>query len=48
VAPLLALMPRRLTPLDEGLASYLAPGCGPGTLAFDGRSPAARPNTAAA
>jgi len=24
--PLLARMPRRLTPLDEGLASYLAPG----------------------
>ncbi len=47
VAPLLALMPRRLTPLDEGLASYLAPESGPGTLAFDGRSPAARSTTTA-
>jgi uncharacterized protein YbjT (DUF2867 family)/ligand-binding SRPBCC domain-containing protein len=35
VAPLLARMPRRLTPLDEGLASYLAPTAGPGVVAFD-------------
>jgi NADH dehydrogenase len=35
VAPLLERMPRRLTPLDEGLASYLAPGRSPGTLEFD-------------
>jgi NADH dehydrogenase len=32
--PLLARFPRRLTPLVEGLASYLAPGAGPGTLAW--------------
>ena len=37
------VMPRRLTPLDEGLASYLAPGSGPAALAFDGRGPASRP-----
>jgi uncharacterized protein YbjT (DUF2867 family)/ligand-binding SRPBCC domain-containing protein len=35
--PLLAAMPRRLTPLDEGLRSYLLPGSGPGELAIDGR-----------
>jgi NADH dehydrogenase len=35
--PLLARMPRRLTPLDEGLASYLAPGSWPGALELDGR-----------
>ena len=33
--PLLARMPRRLTPLDEGLRSYLAPDAGPGAIAFD-------------
>jgi hypothetical protein len=33
-APLLARMPRRLTPLAEGLATYLAPGSGPGTLTW--------------
>lgn len=31
--PLLARMPRRLTPLDEGLATYLAPSGGPGSVA---------------
>ena len=35
VAPLLARMPRRLTPLEEGLRSYLEPG-NDVTLAFDG------------
>lgn len=35
VAPLLKRMPRRLTPLDEGLASYLAPGSTAGILEFD-------------
>jgi NADH dehydrogenase len=35
VAPLLERMPRRLTPLDEGLASYLAPGSTAGILEFD-------------
>jgi hypothetical protein len=34
VAPLLERMPRRLTPLDEGLASYLAPGA-TGVIRFD-------------
>jgi len=29
VRPLLARMPRRLTPLDEGLATYLGPTPGP-------------------
>ena len=32
IGPLLDRMPRRLTPLDEGLATYLAPGSGPGHL----------------
>ncbi len=41
VGPLLARLPRRLTPLDEGLASYLAPASGPGTLVFDDPSPVA-------
>ena len=35
--PLLERMPRRLTTLDEGLATYLAPGSGPGRLEIDGR-----------
>jgi uncharacterized protein YbjT (DUF2867 family)/ligand-binding SRPBCC domain-containing protein len=45
VGPLLGRMPRRLTPLREGLQSYLAPGSGPATITFDGqpdRTPAAR------
>lgn len=32
--PVLERMPRRLTPLDEGLASYLAPAAGPGDLSI--------------
>jgi hypothetical protein len=28
-------MPRRLTPLSEGLATYLPQDAGPATLAFD-------------
>ena len=41
--PLLARMPRRLTPLDKGLASYLAPSAGSGTVAIDAKpDPAAR------
>jgi uncharacterized protein YbjT (DUF2867 family)/ligand-binding SRPBCC domain-containing protein len=35
VEPLLERMPRRLTPLDEGLDSYLAPGAGPASIEFD-------------
>lgn len=34
VGPLLELMPRRLTPFEEGLATYLAPEAGPGDLRF--------------
>jgi NADH dehydrogenase len=34
-SPLLARMPRRLTPLEEGLATYLSPGSGPGRIVFD-------------
>lgn len=39
VGPLLDRMPRRLTPLDEGVATYLAPNAGPGYLAFDDDHP---------
>lgn len=39
LGPLMALMPRRLTPLDEGLASYLAPSLAPGEVTID-HSPA--------
>ena len=35
IRPLLDRMPRRLTPLDEGLATYLAPGSGPGRLRIE-------------
>jgi uncharacterized protein YbjT (DUF2867 family)/ligand-binding SRPBCC domain-containing protein len=35
--PLLERMPRRLTTLDEALATYLPPGSGPATLEIDGR-----------
>ncbi len=35
VGPLLDRMPRRLTPLDEGLATYLDTRSGPGAIAFD-------------
>jgi len=42
--PLLARMPRRLTQLEEGLATYLAPPTGDATLIFDGpATPALRP-----
>ncbi len=38
IAPLLERMPRRLTPLDEGLATYLGGGSMPNaTLTIDGR-----------
>ncbi|HXG26193.1 MAG TPA: NAD(P)H-binding protein [Candidatus Binatia bacterium] len=33
--PLLARMPRTLTPLDAGLATYLDPASGPGTVSID-------------
>ena len=43
LGPLLARMPRRLTPLDEGLASYLAPSAGPASVSIDAKpDPAAR------
>ena len=45
LAPLLERMPRRLTPLEEGLATYLAPPTDDATLAFD-RPAAAVPGTA--
>jgi NADH dehydrogenase len=46
--PLLTRMPRRLTPLEEGLATYLAPSAGDATLAFDGpRVSALRPTPTA-
>jgi uncharacterized protein YbjT (DUF2867 family)/ligand-binding SRPBCC domain-containing protein len=35
LAPLLERMPRQLTPLEEGLATYLAPDAGPGTRTID-------------
>jgi NADH dehydrogenase len=35
--PLLERMPRRLTPFEEGLATYLAPGAAPATIEIDGR-----------
>ncbi len=35
VGPLLAQMPRRLTPLDEALATYLPADSGPGEVAID-------------
>jgi uncharacterized protein YbjT (DUF2867 family)/ligand-binding SRPBCC domain-containing protein len=35
LGPLLRIMPRRLTPLDEGLASYLAPDAGPAVVRID-------------
>jgi hypothetical protein len=37
VAPLLERMPRRLTPLREGLETYLPPDSGPGELHLDGQ-----------
>lgn len=35
--PLLRRMPRRLTPLEEGLSTYLAPASAPASLTIDGR-----------
>jgi uncharacterized protein YbjT (DUF2867 family)/ligand-binding SRPBCC domain-containing protein len=35
--PLLRRMPRRLTSLEEGLATYLAPGSAPASVEIDGR-----------
>jgi len=40
--PLLERMPRRLTPLEEGLLTYLAPPSGDATLEFDRPAPALR------
>ena len=39
IGPLLARMPRRLTPLDEGLATYLPADSGPGSIAIDAPRP---------
>jgi NADH dehydrogenase len=39
LGPLLQRMPRRLTPLEEGLRTYLAPQRPDATLAFDGPAP---------
>jgi uncharacterized protein YbjT (DUF2867 family)/ligand-binding SRPBCC domain-containing protein len=39
LAPLLERMPRRLTSLEDGLATYLAPRAPDATLAFDGPAP---------
>jgi NADH dehydrogenase len=36
-SPLLGRMPRRLTSLEEGLATYLAPASSPASLEIDGR-----------
>ena len=44
IGPLLERMPRRLTPLDEGLRTYLAPNSGPGELRFETR-PRTRPGS---
>ena len=38
VSPLLAALPRRLTPLDEGLASYLPPDSSPGSVVIDAQA----------
>ena len=45
--PLLDRMPRRLTPLEEGLATYLGPIGGDATLAFDSDAPMPRAAAAA-
>lgn len=42
LGPLLARMPRRLTPLDEGLATYLPPDAGPAVISIDAPSGAGR------
>ena len=43
LAPLLERMPRRLTPLEEGLSTYLAPPTGDASLAFDHDAPTLGP-----
>ena len=43
IGPLLARMPRRLTPLDEGLATYLAPGSAPAEISVDAPDAVGRP-----
>jgi NADH dehydrogenase len=48
VAPLLERMPRRLTPLEEGLRTYLGPPGDDATLAFDAGSTAITGATARA
>jgi uncharacterized protein YbjT (DUF2867 family)/ligand-binding SRPBCC domain-containing protein len=40
LGPLLERMPRRLTPLEEGLATYLAPPTGAAAIVFDGSADA--------
>jgi uncharacterized protein YbjT (DUF2867 family)/ligand-binding SRPBCC domain-containing protein len=48
LGPLLERMPRRLTALEEGLRTYLAPPTGGASLAFDGApAPALRPTPTA-
>ena len=47
IAPLLERMPRRLTPLDEGLATYLPADAGPGVVEIDERAGSARRRTPA-
>jgi hypothetical protein len=42
LGPLLARMPRRLTSLEEGLDTYLAPDSGPGAISIDARVGAGR------
>lgn len=43
IEPLLVRMPRRLTPLAEGLASYLGPDAGPGNVTIDEVRPVTDP-----
>lgn len=45
LAPLLERMPRRLTTLEEGLATYLAPQSGDAMLAFDAATALMTPET---
>ena len=44
---LLARMPRTLTPLDAGLATYLPATAGPGAIVIDGEPEAPSPGQAA-
>ena len=49
LGPVLARMPRSLTPLDQGLASYLAASAGPATVSIDPKADSAvRPAVEAA